>query len=436
MLVSSAVRHGFGNRAPTKISRLHPRQRHGAARVALLLAAALIAGCGGPPPTITFADVESPAAAGSLAPHLAATPTGVAVMSWLEPATDEAYAVRLSTLGADGWSAPGVVAQGSDWFVNWADVPSVVPMTADTWAAHWLVKRPGGTYAYDIALAISTDRGADWAAPILPHRDGTKTEHGFLSLFPWDDTIGAIWLDGRNMSPDGGGAPPGVDSDGGMSLRYARLAVDGAILDEGEIDGLVCECCQPDVAMTAAGPVLTYRDRSPAEVRDIAVTRYVDKGWTEPATVSDDHWKIAGCPVNGPAIDAQDDVVVVAWYGAPDRQRRVKLAWSRDSGATFSAPVVVAEDGTRGRVDVVLIADTLAAVSWVTRTGDDAAQLQVRQVSVQGDMSPVQVIADSQYSRSSGFPQMINAGDRLVFAWPEAGGTSRVLTRVANLTGG
>ena len=53
---------------------------------------------------------------------------------------------------------------------------------------------------------------------------------------------------------------------------------------------------------TACVPV--YRDRTEAEIRDIAIVRLVDGIWSDPALVSADGWEIAGCPVNGPAIDS------------------------------------------------------------------------------------------------------------------------------------
>ena len=84
--------------------------------------------------------------------------------------------------------------------MNLADFPSVVPITDELWAAHWLVKRPGGIYSYDIAIAVSTDSGQSWGKPFTPHALGTRTEHGFVSLFPWRQAIGALWLDGRRRS--------------------------------------------------------------------------------------------------------------------------------------------------------------------------------------------------------------------------------------------
>jgi len=404
----------------------------------VIIAAALIAGCGDRKSRNTaleIIDVISPAAPGSLAPHLAVTPAGEAVMSWLEPTSDDAHAVKYSILQGDTWSAPLSVAESSGWFVNWADFPSVMPITAQQWAAHWLVKRPGGTYSYDIALTTSADGGASWAPPLTPHTDNTPTEHGFVTMFPWSGGIGAVWLDGRHMKPDtdSDSSPDNNKKYGGMTLRYAHLSYNGETLDDGEIDNLVCDCCQTDAAMAPAGPIVTYRDRTTAEIRDISVTRYVDGHWADPVTVSDDQWHIPGCPVNGPAIAADGNHVVVAWYGAPNRESRVKVAWSQDAGQTFSAPMIVDEAGVKGRVDVALLPGGLSVVSWMAKSADGTGQMRIRQITSDGKAGPIQLLAEGKYSRNAGFPQMIRAGNRLVYAWPEPGEPRQVLTAFSQL---
>ena len=164
-----------------------------------VIAALMIAGCerqNDADAHIEFTALVSPSANGSMAPHLSVTAAGEAVMSWLEPADEDAHALRFSVLKDDEWAKPNTVAADTGWFVNWADVPSVIPITASQWAAHWLIKRPGGTYSYDIALSISGDGGGSWMSPFSPHTDGTPTEHGFVSMFPWQESIGAVWLDG------------------------------------------------------------------------------------------------------------------------------------------------------------------------------------------------------------------------------------------------
>jgi hypothetical protein len=123
----------------------------------------------------------SPAAAGSAQPQLSVSRRGV-VLSWIEQTGDRAT-LRFSERTASGWSAARTVASGTDWFVNWADVPSVVRLADGTLAAHWLQKSGADTYAYDVRLSYSRDEGRTWASSFMPHTDGMKAEHGFASLF-------------------------------------------------------------------------------------------------------------------------------------------------------------------------------------------------------------------------------------------------------------
>jgi len=395
--------------------------------LAALVSCLLMACSPGTPETMLVEPLASPAGAGSQSPRLALTGDGNVVLSWLEQAGADSYELRYSTLEGDSWSPAAVLASGSDWFINWADFPAVVPIQDETWAAYWLVKRAGGTYAYDIALALSADAGASWSAPFTPHDDGTPTEHGFVSLFPWQGDVGVVWLDGRNMQPDDGqgGNGHGV---GAMSLRYARFTADGVPRAGGQIDDHVCECCQTAVAVGSAGPVLAYRGRTAEEIRDIEVRRFAGDGWSEPQTLGEDNWRIPGCPVNGPAIAASGDTVVVGWYAAPERQSRVAVAFSADAGATFSRPVIVDQDRLSGRVDVALLADGSAVLSWAARSEEGGGELRIRRVWPNGDTGPIQVVARGDVSRSAGFPQMVRSGEHLVFAWTEPGEPSRVVT--------
>ena len=221
----------------------------------------------------------SPASADSSEPHLAQGADGTTVLSWLEHSAEGAT-LRYSVLTEGQWTAARTVAQGDKWFVNWADFPSVSPITSRLWAAHWLAKREGGTYAYDVVIALSQNAGETWGEPFTPHSDNTATEHGFVSLFPWQQGIGALWLDGRNMDEDGSGHSHGSESEApkeetGMTLRAALIAPDQGAVTEYLVDGLVCDCCQTDVAIGPQGPIAVYRNRTSDEIRDIYVSRVV-----------------------------------------------------------------------------------------------------------------------------------------------------------------
>ena len=365
----------------------------------------------------------SPASTGSAEPHLVRGPDGVIVLSWLQR-QDEKVSLRFSTLAGNEWSDARTVAEGTNWFVNWADFPSVTPVNENLWAAHWLVKRPGGSYAYDIAMSVSQDSGQTWGSPITPHADGTLTEHGFVTLFPGENDVVAIWLDGRQTAE---GDHESHTGGGAMTLRSARISADGVINEPRLVDEMVCDCCQTDVALATSGPVAVYRDRTSDEIRDIYVARNVDDRWLPGTSVATDDWQINGCPVNGPAIAADGDTVVVAWFTAPDNKARVRIARSTDGGASFSEAVDVDRQRPLGRVDVELLDDGDAVVSWVARSEEDGAKISARRFGDDGSLGIIRDVASTRASRSSGFPQMVRDGNNLVFAWTDASGDEPVV---------
>lgn len=389
-------------------------------------AAVFLFGCDGAPdlslPEPT--PLEVPAAAGAAQPFVAAGPAGL-TLSWTEPA-GAGHALRYASWDGRAWSAVGTVAEGEDWFVNWADFPSVVPMGGDALAAHWLQRSGPGRYSYDVLFTESTDGGRTWSEPQRPHRDGTETEHGFATLFPHGDGVGAVWLDGRHFE---GGHHGAATSE--MQVRFTTFTA-GAPGEELVVDRRACDCCQTAVARTSRGPVVFYRDRSPGEVRDIAVSRYTGGAWSEPRLVHPDGWEINACPVNGPATDARGDDVVVAWFTAAADTPRVRVAWSRDAGDSFTAPVQVDGGDPVGRVDVLLLEDGTALVVWLERTGEDA-EIRGRRVAADGRTGPPRTLAATTSGRSGGFPRMARLGSDVLLAWTDPGEPSRVRASLLRL---
>lgn len=385
-------------------------------------------------PPLQIVPAESPAGIDSREPELTATPDGRIILSWVEKVEDKRYALRFATFVANKWSKASTVAAGENWFINWADFPSVIALADGSLAAHWLVKSGDGTYAYDVKIARSNDGGKTWQKPIVPHTDRTQTEHGFVSLLPLPDgRIGAVWLDGRNLKEvkDEGDehAPLPVS----MTLRYAAIDSEGRLSDESELDDRVCECCQTSAALTGQGIVAVYRDRSDKEVRDISYVSNQNGNWTRPQPVYADNWEINGCPVNGPSIAADNRRVVVAWYTGANDSPRVKAAFSNDAGATFGPPIELDDGETLGRVDVLLLPDGSALVCWLSGTVEGGS-IKVRRVKSDGILDAPAVIAKTDISRSSGFPRMARLGDEVHFAWTEFGKPSYVRTAKADIS--
>ena len=370
------------------------------------------------------APLDSPAGPGAGEPFLSVHDDRV-YLSWLEP-VDSAHALKFAVLDDTTWSEPRTIRTGRDFFVNWADFPSLRPLADGRLAAHWLQKTGVGTYAYGVRVSQSADGGVTWSEATIPHRDSSDTEHGFVTLWEEANALNAVWLDGRKYNA-AGHSPTNE-----MMVVTTTIGSDGTLGAETALDERVCDCCQTAVAVTSNGPVVTYRDRTADEIRDIYVVRRVGGKWTAPAAVHADGWKIAACPVNGPAIAADGNRVALAWFTAATDSGRVNVAFSDDAGASFSAPVRIDDGRPAGRVDVAMLPEGGALVSWIERTGGDTAAVRARRVSRDGQAAAAITIATSSAKRASGFPRMVMLGDDAVFAWTEPGNPSAI--RVARLT--
>jgi hypothetical protein len=358
-------------------------------------------------------EITSPADSLSAEPCLFTDKTSRVYLSWIQK-NDSISSLKFSVLNnSEEWSNPVVIASGSNWFVNWADYPIVTSEKGDSLMAHILEKNGKGTFAYDVKLTFSADSGKTWSKPKLLNDDGKQAEHGFVSMTPYNNNYFVSWLDGRNAAMESG-KEQHAGHHGAMSLRAAVVDRQMKKITETELDNRVCDCCQTGSAITSAGPVVVYRDRSEDEIRDISIVRRLNNKWTEPKTIFDDQWKIDGCPVNGPRIAAINNSLAVAWFSSPEKKAQVKIIFSEDGGASFKEPVRIDEGRGLGRVDLLMLNEKTAVVSWM-----EGSTIKAVKVHDDGTKEPSIIIASTSEARSSGFPQMTASGNKIIFAWTD-----------------
>lgn len=330
---------------------------------------------------------------GAVVPYVASS----GAVSYID---EDAKAFRMIRFREGKWSEPRTIASDEAMLINRADFPSI-EADGDEIVAAWSTRKEHGAIVH---VAKSADGGATWSAPRTPHPD-LISQFGFVALAGNE----FVYLDGRTLKG-------GMEGEGDMELR----ANDGAALDTR-----VCDCCQTAMAMTSDGPVVAYRDRSAEEVRDISIVRKTANGWTEPKTLHADGWQIPGCPVNGPQLDARGKEVVAAWFTAANNDPRVYVAFSKDAGATFSAPIKINEQASAGRVDVVLLQDGSAAVTWVAQQGEQSL-LRLRRVASDGTLGkPVDL------GPAGGFPRAALWDQNVAVVWSRPDGVQvRVIERL------
>jgi hypothetical protein len=322
--------------------------------------------------------------------------------------------LKYASLKDNQWREEGEISRGNNWFVNWADFPSfsIFPsQNKNYYLAHWLQKSASGTFDYDIRISIKKPNQSSWSPSFILHQDGIPAEHGFVSLLPENTgKIRAFWLDGRLTK----GSEATVNNhDGGhgghhgsMTLHTALVDTFGMVSEETMLDSRICDCCQTASAMVENGPVVIYRDRSEREIRDISIVRFENGGWSEPTSIYNDEWMIAGCPVNGPAISANKNKLAIAWFTGKNKKGEVKVIFSEDGGRTFGKPVVIDADNPLGRVDIHWLNDKQVAVSWISNKAK-STKISLQVVESNGKKGFFQHITDTSPERLSGFPILV-----------------------------
>ena len=352
-------------------------------------------------------EIKNPSLINSSLPRLFSNGEDL-LMSWIQN-KDSIASLKYSKFNGINWTAPTEIISGSDWFVNWADFPAIADNNGSV-LTNILKKSAEGTYTYDIHLQLYSKQKNTWKNNILLNQDGIKSEHGFVSMLPYNnDSFFVTWLDGRTLV----GVPKENEQ---MTLRAAFIDAEGEISNDILLDDKTCECCNTAATMTANGPVVAYRDRSDTEIRDISIVRFVNGNWTAPKNVYQDHWEIPGCPVNGPAIDSFNDAVALAWFTAENDNPRIQVSFSENQGETFGLQYRVDNGNAIGRVDVVMIDQNNAVVSWMEPDGIDTL-IQILKVSSNGEKNMPITITKTRSERSSGFPQLEVVGDKLYVAW-------------------
>lgn len=291
------------------------------------------------------------------------------------------------------------IAQGDNWFVNWADFPKIA--TNDHhWVTWYLQHSSDGQYAYDIMLIQSFDSGNTWTDAIKLHNDNTNTEHGFASIVSHDQRFTIAWLDGRHTQSTGHQHHSGS---GAMTVRSATINSDGTISDRLELDAKTCDCCQTAIFRHEGESLVAYRDRSDEEIRDTSITRSAPNA--SPEQWSEDDWQINGCPVNGPTGFSLERPYVVSYTAANSRG---DVYITDPSGRR-----VLLSSNSIGRLDSVVYND-IAYISFIETQDDDTF---VKVVAFDGETAtslPERISLGR--SRASGFPQIEALNGQLVIA--------------------
>jgi len=179
-----------------------------------------------------------------------------------------------------------------------------------------------------LRVARSTNYGKSFGAPAnVP--TGSRAPSFFDAKLTPTGALVIAWLGPVKGAPEDAGSWVSVmESEDGQTFG-PPIAVAGH----------VCPCCRPALAADAHGRWYVAFRQIHDGARDIALASSADHGrtWTSPTLVSNDNWRIDGCPHSGAALAVAGEALYVAWYSQAEGTPR--LYWTQKTlQATAFAP--------------------------------------------------------------------------------------------------
>lgn len=354
---------------------------------------------------------DPPAAVGARSFALATSLAGEVELTWIEGPAAGPFELRAAGWKPveRGWGDVETLSRGESWSVNFADVPHSSRLPSGERLTVWLERDAMSSHATTASFQLRSP------VPPTERLHSGLAQQEFVALSPQAEGWTAVWLSGSEASHDGLGA---------TRLMAASIARDGVRGEALELDPRVCDCCATALARTTDGAlVVAYRDRDEREVRDISVVRLEAGGVSAPVKVAEDGWRIAGCPVNGPAIAAREGELAVAWFtlGA-DSRARVAVALSRDGARSFEVPITLSTRETDGLVACAFDAQGTLWVSWLERSARDRAEWMLQRLRSGVPVDAPRALAPSVPGRAAGFAQLAAVPGGVLFVWQESAG--------------
>jgi hypothetical protein len=186
-----------------------------------------------------------------------------------------------------------------------------------------------------------------------------------------------------------------------------------------------CPCCRTAIASGPEGAVYVgWRIVNPGNVRDVVVARSGDHGQTfsAPVVVHDQGWVYPGCPHAGPAMQVDDQGRLhVAWWTGKEGIAGVYYARSDDGAKTFGTyvPLGVAEFSAPAHVQLALGPDNTVLVAW--DDGTVATPKVVVRASYDGGATFADAVALSDEGVAATFPVLGVSGADVTVAWAQVG---------------
>jgi hypothetical protein len=279
-------------------------------------------------------------------------------------------------------------------------------------------------YTGRIRFARSLDGGAHFSAPITVHHDRAEITHRFdaLAVDARGDVLVA-WIDKRDLVA----AEAREQAYAGAAIWYAWSRDRGKTFEpERKLADHSCECCRIALAPATDGAIAAFwRHVFDGGIRDHAfATIGLDDVRDAATRATFDGGHIEGCPHHGPALAiGADGTRHAVWFSAANDEPRIHYG-QLDPGHAPKHRAVIAEAGA-SHADIAVSGSTVW-VAWnrISAAGMDLMLRESRDVGANfGDPRMLATTRDA-----AGSPQLLLHDGRAFVAWNTGDGFRLVAT--------
>lgn len=159
-----------------------------------------------------------------------------------------------------------------------------------------------------------------------------------------------------------------------LNVRYAKMQLDGMMLSASIPLGITsesaepCDCCAPDMSVSAAGDVYVAYRNNVSNIRDHYIVKKSanDEAFGAPYLMADMNHYISYCPSSGPSIAIDGDQVIAGFMSGSTTSSY--LVSANSSELSFSPPINVNVENstsTQQNYPSVALMSGVGHVAWV-----------------------------------------------------------------------
>lgn len=272
-------------------------------------------------------------------------------------------------------------------------------------------------YTADIRFSYSADNGKTFSTPITVNNDNLLTGHSFNEMHvAANGDINIVWLDGRLSYQL---RKQGKQTNGSaLFLGQANFRNNQTIFTNQQLANNTCVCCRIAIDVNQSNELaILWRHIYGDNIREFALLTLDDKKTEQqPIQLSNDHWKINGCPHQGGGLSIdENNQYHMVWFNLGDKGKGIFYANSSDQGKSKSQPLSIGDLNAQAAHPHIMKNNQTVDIVWTQFNGVEH-QLWHQQSNDHGiSFAEAKMLASS--SSASDRPFIIKSGKKNIVSW-------------------